>query len=68
MNTPEALTEAFADAMERAGYGISDQLFNALVGEFGAVLEVDQEEGNFASLDTFLDALEYAANRVTHNR
>lgn len=64
MNTPESLTAAIANAMEGAGYGISDQLFNALEAEFTEALEVDQEDGDFTSIDTFLGALEYAAGRV----
>lgn len=69
MSTPENLTTTIANTMSSAGYEISDQLFNALEAEFAAALEVDQEEGNSASIDTFLGALEYAAGRasIAHN-
>ena len=69
MYDPENLASAIYKEMERAGYGISDQLFNALEAEFDAMLEADQEDGDFSSADAFLDALEYAANRVSimHN-
>lgn len=64
MSTPENLTNAIANTMSDAGYGISDQLFNALEEEFSTILETAKEEGEFTSLDTFLGALEYAANHV----
>lgn len=65
MNTPENLTTAIAHAMEGAGYGISDQLYNALEAEFAEALKVDHEDGDFTSIDTFLVALEYAAHRAS---
>ena len=66
MKTPADFTETLAKAMSNVGYDISEQFRNALEEEFAAALKADQEEGNFTSLDTFLDALEYGANRVTH--
>lgn len=65
MNIPENLAAAFANTMEGAGYGISDQLYNALEAEFAEALKVDQEDGDFTSIDTFLGALEYAAHRAS---
>lgn len=69
MYSPEDLAAAIANTMDGAGYGISEQFHNALEAELAAAHEVDQEEGNFTSLDTFFGALEYAASRVSisHN-
>lgn len=68
MYKPENPTAAIANAMSAVGYEISDQLYNALETEFAAALEEDQEEGNSASLDTFLVSLAYAAARVSMER
>lgn len=64
MHTPEKIATYITHMMEGAGYGISDQLYNALEAEFTEAFAVDQEDGNFTSIDTLIAALEYAAHRA----
>lgn len=60
------LANQFARHMVASGYGMSPELHEALVQEFASAAETDDSFGTgTTSQDALLEALEFAANRMS---
>lgn len=71
--TADQFAAEFAKSMSRAGYEPSETLQEALREEYASIIELDNEayedEGDeYDTVPYFLDALEYAANRISSRR